>query len=602
MEPISRNAPCPCGSGKRYKQCCGAPAPPPAQDASALLALGAAEAERGRTDAALAAYRRALALAETPDARARFAQLVQQLEFRSIDPELRGLVARALSEAWVRPADLATTAVQILGLTADLRSRIAAAERAWPQRLDDEALFGPRGAAGLADDGLLCALLESAPIPDVALERYLTMARHSLLDSAVAVARDGVPPHEPGAFECALARQCLVNDFVYALDDEEQGRADALRERLAAALRDGDAIAPAWVVAVAAYFPLALLPSSERLLELHLSGPVRALVVQHVEEALEERRCRATIPVLTPIDDAVSVAVRAQYEEHPYPRWIDTPRPAKPMSLDAYLREWFPDVPQHSVGAGESLDLLVAGCGTGRETIDLARQIAGARVLAVDLSLASLCYAKRKARELGVANVEFAQADINGLDALDRSFDVVSSVGVLHHLADPVAGMTKLARRLRPGGFMILGLYSERGRRSVVAARQYIAERGYTATAAGIRRCRQDLLTLDDGAPARRVTAYGDFYVTGECRDLLFHVQEHRYTLPRIKSILAGLGLRFHGFHFDARATRAYRERFPGDATRSDLDRWNEIEDALPQTFAGMYVFLVRKPEDAPAG
>ena len=137
--------------------------------------------------------------------------------------------------------------------------------------------------------------------------------------------------------------------------------------------------------------------------------------------------------------------------------------------------------------------MLIAGCGTGQHAIETAQRFAGARVLAIDLSLTSLAYALRKTRELGVRNIEYAQADILKLGTIGRTFDVIESSGVLHHLADPFAGWRVLLSLLRPGGFMAVGLYSEIARADIVEARAFIAERGYGSSADDIRRCRQEL-------------------------------------------------------------------------------------------------------------
>ena len=78
-------------------------------------------------------------------------------------------------------------------------------------------------------------------------------------------------------------------------------------------------------------------------------------------------------------------------------------------------------------------EILIAGCDTGQHSIETGRQFPGSRVLGIDLSLNSLCYAKRKTHELGLKNVEYAQADILKLQSIDRSFDVIEAGGVLHH-------------------------------------------------------------------------------------------------------------------------------------------------------------------------
>ena len=144
-------------------------------------------------------------------------------------------------------------------------------------------------------------------------------------------------------------------------------------------------------------------------------------------------------------------------------------------------------------------EVLIAGCGTGSHSILAAQRFRGARVLAIDLSLSSISYAKRKTQELGITNIEYAQADILKLGDIARTFDIIESGGVLHHLADPFLGWRILLSRLRPGGFMRLGFYSELARRHVVKAREFIAARGYASTPDDIRRFRQDLTVKDMG-------------------------------------------------------------------------------------------------------
>lgn len=441
------------------------------------------------------------------------------------------------------------------------------------------------------DDLLLRALLEGAPICDLQMERLLTMVRYALLDDAIGNA--GIQGANRLEFACALARQCFINDYVYASTDPERERADALRGRVVAALAAGEAVPTMSIAAVAAYFPLHTLPAALSLLARPWPAPITALLEQQLREPLEEQRLRSAIPRITAIEDQVSIRVRRQYEEHPYPRWVRLPPAARGSD-----RGTLASPPPRATADPDNMpafDILVAGCGTGQESIELAQQYPRARVLAVDLSAASLAYAERKAHEMGVDNVAHAQADILKLGSLGLSFDTIVSVGVLHHLADPLRGWRELASMLAPGGSMLVGLYSERSRQDVVAARAFIAERGFSPDAAGIRRCRQDLMAEDRGWRFARLASRADFYVTGECRDLLFHVEEHRFTLAQIRAALGALDLRFEGFVLPEPFITVSADRYGADDGLANLAAWEAFEGDFPDAFAGMYIFWVRK-------
>jgi hypothetical protein len=142
---------------------------------------------------------------------------------------------------------------------------------------------------------------------------------------------------------------------------------------------------------------------------------------------------------------------------------------------------------------------------------------------------------------------------------------------------------------------MFVGLYSKFARHEITSARDFIARRGYNPTADDIRRCRQELMALDDAAPLKSVTKFWDFYTTSTCRDLIFHVQEHQFTIPDIKAFLVANGLTFIGFIVDPAIQQHYRVRFPQDATLTNLDYWNVLEVENPLIFKGMYQFWVQK-------
>jgi hypothetical protein len=71
----------------------------------------------------------------------------------------------------------------------------------------------------------------------------------------------------------------------------------------------------------------------------------------------------------------------------------------------------------------------------------------------------------------------------------------------------------------------------------------------------------------------------------------LFHVQEHRFTLPRIAAFLDDASLDFLGFEMDQQTLSRYGAQFPHDRARTDLSNWHAFEEANPMTFRAMYQF-----------
>jgi SAM-dependent methyltransferase len=298
---------------------------------------------------------------------------------------------------------------------------------------------------------------------------------------------------------------------------------------------------------------------------------------------------------LTPVADRVSLEVQRQYEESPYPTWVVNPKVPAQRSILGFLRSQFPFAPVRTAEASGPLSILIAGCGTGRHSIEVAQQFPDTRVLAIDLSLASLAYAQRKTVEAGIRNIEYAHADILGLGAISDRFDMIQSSGVLHHLHDPMLGWRTLVGLLKPHGIMHIGLYSRLARDEVTAARTLIASHGYRDTPDDIRRCRQDLLATKHGMALPSITSSPDFSSTSACRDLLFHVQEHQMTLPQIASFLAEQRLQFLGFALEPRTLERYRRRFPSDRSATNLANWHTFETENPNTFAAMYQFWVQR-------
>ena len=505
----------------------------------------------------------------------------------SIPPFWRGELLHFLQRRDVNKSRFVDIVIRVLKATPPLNAAIG-------------TLAGPTGPEGLPavemhdimNDGLLSLLLCEGVVNDPVLESFLTWIRSRILLDA------HFREKAPHAFVCALAVQCFNNEFVFAESADESALADSLLEEVRAQRscanpkRDAHAIS-----VVAMYRPIHDLPGIDRL-PANAANPVWGMLVKKaVHDVLTERSERSRIGALGQIDDDTSRAVRQMYEENPYPRWFSLDQYA-PVSLDDWIANPVSMIASPNPSA-DTVRILVAGCGTGKEACELALDIANAQVLAVDLSLSSLAFARRTARELGIDNIEFRQADLLNLETAGEAFDLVSSSGVIHHMKHPEEGLAALARQVRPGGYLRVALYSERARAIVNLARQYVKDHQIRSDPAGIREFRRHVRGLPEDAPLKRLTRWFDFYSLSTCRDLVFHVMEHQYRLPQIESMLRDAGLipvdLVQGLEPDVLAE--FKRRFPQDNAMTSFANWEAFEEAFPNTFMHMFSIRARKPK-----
>lgn len=409
---------------------------------------------------------------------------------------------------------------------------------------------------------LLHAVLARATAIGSGLEAVFTaLRRHALLDAT------GILATRYGGFLTALALQANTTRFAWLETPEETARLD-------------DGVPP---LIRALYRPLR-----------DVEGPLPE-VLSGARRAQEDIRVRAGgMALLTEIDDAVSRLVQAQYEHFPYPPW-DALGNVPAAALVDFLAARFPHVHART---SERPRVLSAGCGTGRGAIMLALMFPEAEVTALDLSRPSLAYAALKADQHGARNISFGVGDILKVAPLGP-FDLIECAGVLHHMADPAAGLAALCAALSPGGVMRLALYSARGRKAVMAARELVRQRGWPDSDAGVRRARHDLLALPPDHPARGVVETPEFHTLDGLHDLIFNVQESRTSPREIKAMLDAAGLAFLGFDIsDARTKSLFARAHPHADDARDLDKWEVFEQEHPETFAEMYQFWCHKPAD----
>ena len=553
----------------------------------ALVRTGALLLQLGRRLEALPFLYDAVKHGGGHSARMMFGICIGPVRFSSARPELKVTLAQAIRERWVPPADLARVSTGLVmheaafGDVMKLLQNTATAN----------SFLNHSVSRALANDDLLIAVMTNTLITDAPVERILTAYRNAFLLYPPSV-RDGFMQ-----LAIALAHQCFANEYAFSHSRDETHAVAALAQRLDTALQSGDFIEPFELAVLACYQPLFTLAHAPAILQRRWPDSMASLLARQVQEPAHEQQILPTLERITPIQDHTSEAVRAQYEENPYPRWLEAPESGMAYpNIREWMRDYFPHSPKDETLRQLPLQILVAGCGTGQQSVGSARRFASADVLAVDLSQTSLAYAARKSAELNITNIRYAQGDILELGCLKQTFDLVECAGVLHHLKDPAAGLRVLDSLTKPGGYLVLALYSEHARQPLHAVRSYAKEIAIGNSNDELRRFRQRILELPAEHPAAMIAGWRDFYSLSMVRDLVFHVQETRYTVPQLEALLRECGLIFCGFNLKPELQTAFKAMHGEKADFLSLPQWDIFERAHPDSFRGMYQFLVRKP------
>lgn len=552
------------------------------EHAEAHYNLGVMHTKLGKLDLAIQSYARAITA--NPDHAGAYLNLaltLKNLRFNRPNPSLYPIFTRLLTQKnFTRPAEVAGAMLSLLK-----QDNLVINELLGRADFDDET-EAYRAIQAIHRLPLLQHLMRICPLLDLQLEGVFVSIRAALLKNLGSL---HVSP-ELTHFLSTLALQCSINEYVYFQTEDETELVSRLEAAIEECIARGSQPDIVKTLCLATYRPLHQYSWCEKLTVLN---QVPELAKCLIRDPLSERLIAQSISSLADIDDEVSCRVREQYEESPYPRWTKPRIPLRPKSIADVCEECGLQLHSDSIKKVLSPSILIAGCGTGQHSIETASRFSKSRVVAVDLSLASLAYAQRKTDELGIANVKYIQADILKLDQLEQKFDLIESSGVLHHMEDAMAGWRILTELLNTGGLMKIGLYSELARRHIVRTRKEIRKKRMKVSKAHIRQFRQSLVESHD-EHHQLLTRSSDFFSLSELRDLLFHVQERRFTLPEIQSCLDELGLQFSGFEGPHLVSK-FRQSFGEDSDASDLSLWQQFEEGHPHSFAGMYQFWCQK-------
>jgi SAM-dependent methyltransferase len=241
-------------------------------------------------------------------------------------------------------------------------------------------------------------------------------------------------------------------------------------------------------------------------------------------------------------------AVTRQYERWRYPEPI--------QDLAAWVKdnwEWFDPAHAHRIlwpdrAYKPDLDILIAGCGTNQAAV-FAFTNPLARVVAIDVSQPSLDHLRHLKDKYRLANLTPLLLPIEALPTLGQDFDLVVATGVLHHLADPAAGMKALAGCLRRDGVLGAMLYARYGRIGVELLQSVFHDLGLGQDEASVRMVREAIASL---APDHPVQSYlriaRDLPSDAALVDTFLHSRDRSYSVDDCLGLVASAGLVFQGW------------------------------------------------------
>jgi ubiquinone/menaquinone biosynthesis C-methylase UbiE len=517
---------------------------------------------------------------------------------RPVPADADAIIARYLDET---PFDVPNSEDVILTLLKkdqDFAGLLAAAGQGDERTL--EALFDQGVALRFITSPLTQVAFRSLFLRNFAIERLATFLRRKYL--SLVREPETELGQEHSAAIASIAVQSFLTEYIYYESAQESLQVDILESAIASAA--ADQLSMSSVALLACYRSL---ESSGLVKKLRRApwfededAPIHCVMRQQIENREKERKIRASLATVTPLENDFSARVRTQYEENPYPRWTRIPffEPESPLEV---IMPAVPSVDRDAFAASDEIAILNAGCGTGMLPIIRSMSWPRSKITAVDLSSASLSYASRMAEEYGAANIEFVQGDVLELPVLNRHYDLIDCTGVLHHMADPAAGLAALIEVCRPGGLIHLGLYSTYARVGIKKWRDENVAVVKDTSARQLRSARRQI--IDSGLSRRlpdpffvRLTSFIDFYSMSMFRDLLFHVHEVSFTPTSLAEWIAPFDVDFCGFcNLPQHVWERYREFTSDDPYALDLSIWEKFERKYPETFMSMYDFILQK-------
>jgi len=240
-----------------------------------------------------------------------------------------------------------------------------------------------------------------------------------------------------------------------------------------------------------------------------------------------------------------SAEVRDFYDRYPYPPPVDNLEQYRQLWQDQHRRRADHHLFWPASRYKEDQSILIAGCGTSQAAKHALRWPA-ARITAIDCSETSVRRTDELKQKYNLQNLEVHQLAIEQVNGLGMRFDQIVCTGVLHHLADPDAGLSALRGVLNPDGAMHLMVYAPYGRTGIYMLQEFCRRIGIRANDGDIRDLIGALRALPPGHPLETVLSQApDFRHEAALADALLHPQDRAYSVPQLFEFIEKAGLTF---------------------------------------------------------
>ncbi len=477
----------------------------------------------------------------------------------------------------LRPVDISNSVINYLYLSPEFKEIIDNVKNLEKKFLLETLLNR------IFDSKILISLMKITPITDLKIEIILKYIRRKILLNINSMNKNNIAIFVMNA----IAQQCFINEYIYSVDPEEEETLKIIEKKVSINIKKEDYNNILEICCLAAYKQLNTFSWSNKIL---FKKALQDLVENQINNPKIETKIAKNI-ISKEINNFVSVKVKKQYERNPYPRWTKIALNNNPRSVSKFVQIYNLNANSKVLNKWNDINILVAGCGTGQHAINTATKFKNSFVTAIDLSLKSLSYAKRKADELQIKNIEFIEMDILNLKNLNKKFEIIESVGVLHHMSNPLKGWEILSKILKPHGLMMIGLYSARARKHITKIRSKF--KNLDKYSNDYLKILREKIILNKNNDFNLIKQSSDFYSLSSLRDLIFHTHEYTFNIKELDKNIKKLNLKFCGFE-NKHIINLFKNQFTANSLY-DLNTWHKFEKNNPRIFAGMYQFWCQK-------